>query len=355
MSRDIIEDSVDQSTIVRVLDATGQPVQDLDENTAGLALWYRRDGATKTAIAIASPNITALNDAHSDGGILHIDDGYYRLDVPDAAFAAGASEVVVGGAATGYVFQAARHSIVAGGSTPPTPAQVAAGAALAVAGDGTVTFQHDAGQTVYVAIFDAAGNVWDDADNTFTALGSATTPYLALTERSDAGGTGRSHYTATLPLGDINDGAAISCTLVAYKQAGGSPNLSTDSALSAPLPLIVEFSSLGLGEVLVQADLTVTSTSGTAVRLQVWLERNGVKLDVGTIDSGTTCSVDVREQGSASNLFTIAGTNADLQDRIFELEQSTPNFVDDRQYEVDASVVVDGVTYRTSHTLSVWG
>jgi hypothetical protein len=35
--------------------------------------------------------------------MLHIDDGYYRLDLPDAAFATGANEVVVAGGVTGMV------------------------------------------------------------------------------------------------------------------------------------------------------------------------------------------------------------------------------------------------------------
>ena len=67
---------------------------------ADFALSYRRDGA---AVSIALSNLTALTDAHSDGGIKEVGNGEYRLDVPDAAFAAGASKVTIGGTVDGGV------------------------------------------------------------------------------------------------------------------------------------------------------------------------------------------------------------------------------------------------------------
>lgn len=100
--RSIIKGSTDQSVIVRIVDATdGTPEQAVEHDTSGLALWYRREGgslATITPVALA-----AANSAHSDGGIEHIDDGYYRIDVPDAAVATGANGVLVGGSCTGMI------------------------------------------------------------------------------------------------------------------------------------------------------------------------------------------------------------------------------------------------------------
>jgi len=88
--------------VIRIVDkADGTPETGVVYNTSGIDLWYRREGATKTSITEAS--LSALNDAHTDGGILHIGDGYYRLDLPDAAVASGANGVVVGGAVTGMV------------------------------------------------------------------------------------------------------------------------------------------------------------------------------------------------------------------------------------------------------------
>lgn len=102
MMRPILKGSTDQSVVIRIVDSTdGTPETGVVFNTSGIDLWYRREGATRTSITEAT--LSALNDAHSDGGILHIGDGYYRLDLPDAAFATGANGVMVGGTVTGMV------------------------------------------------------------------------------------------------------------------------------------------------------------------------------------------------------------------------------------------------------------
>lgn len=100
--RAIVKDSTDQSVVIRIIDSTdGTPETAVEHDTGGIDLWYRREGATKTAITEAA--LAALDSAHSDGGIEHIGDGYYRLDLPDAAVATGANGVMVGGAVTGMI------------------------------------------------------------------------------------------------------------------------------------------------------------------------------------------------------------------------------------------------------------
>lgn len=100
--RPIKHGSTDQGVVIRIVDsADGTPETGVVWNTSGIDLWYRREGAVKVSITEAS--LSALNDAHSDGGILHIGDGYYRLDLPDAAFASGATGVLVGGTVTDMV------------------------------------------------------------------------------------------------------------------------------------------------------------------------------------------------------------------------------------------------------------
>lgn len=100
--RPVVKGSIDQSVIIRIVDsADGTPETGVVFNTSGIDLWYRREGAAKVSITEAS--LSALTDAHSDGGILHIGDGYYRLDLPDAAVATGANGVMVGGTVTGMV------------------------------------------------------------------------------------------------------------------------------------------------------------------------------------------------------------------------------------------------------------
>ncbi len=92
--------STDQEVKLRALDSsTGDAKEDLVYNSAGIALWYRRDGGAKTSISPAS--LGSVNASHTDGGFIHIDDGYYRLDGPDAAFAGGATGVLFGGTADG--------------------------------------------------------------------------------------------------------------------------------------------------------------------------------------------------------------------------------------------------------------
>lgn len=94
--------STDVSVVIRIIDAVdGTPETGVTSATSGIDLEYRREGAVVTNIT--ESDLSALNDAHSDGGMLHIGGGYYRLDLPDAAVAAGAAGVLVTGQITGMV------------------------------------------------------------------------------------------------------------------------------------------------------------------------------------------------------------------------------------------------------------
>lgn len=112
MSRPIKHGSVDQSTVVRIVDSTdGTPETGVTSATAGLDLQYRREGAA--AVALTESDLVAVDSAHADGGIKHIGAGYYRVDLPDAAVATGADGVLVFGTVTGMVVIAAYHPLVA--------------------------------------------------------------------------------------------------------------------------------------------------------------------------------------------------------------------------------------------------
>lgn len=94
--------STDISVVIRIIDSTdGTPEIGVVYNTSGIDLEYRREGAASTDITEAS--LAALTTAHTDGGFLHIGNGYYRLDLPDAAVAAGATGVLIHGTVTGMV------------------------------------------------------------------------------------------------------------------------------------------------------------------------------------------------------------------------------------------------------------
>lgn len=98
----VTKGSTDRSVTVDIIDATdGTPETGVVFNTSGIDLWYRRDGGARVAITEAT--LAALTTAHADGGFLHVSDGTYRLDLPDAAFATGANYVDFGGTVTGMV------------------------------------------------------------------------------------------------------------------------------------------------------------------------------------------------------------------------------------------------------------
>lgn len=103
MARPRLKGSTNQSVTVYIVDSTdGTPEEGVVHNTTGIAIWYRREGAVKVPLTLVT--LASASASHTDSGFLHIDDGVYRLDLPDAAFATGAGEVTIGGTvATGMV------------------------------------------------------------------------------------------------------------------------------------------------------------------------------------------------------------------------------------------------------------
>ena len=103
--------SADRSVVVTIIDSTdGTPETGVVYNTAGIDLWYRREGAAVSSITEAT--LATLATAHADGGFLTISHGEYRLDLPDAAFATGANYVDFGGTVTGMVVIGGRVRLV---------------------------------------------------------------------------------------------------------------------------------------------------------------------------------------------------------------------------------------------------
>ena len=97
----VTKGTTDYSCVIRIVDSTdGTPETGAAYNTAGIDLWYRRPQSAHTSITEATQT---EGGAHSDGGFVHISDGYYRLDLPDAAVATGVDYVDVGGTITDMV------------------------------------------------------------------------------------------------------------------------------------------------------------------------------------------------------------------------------------------------------------
>lgn len=98
----VIKGAADKSVRLQIVDSTdGTPETGVVFNSAGIDLWYRRQGGA--VVSITEATLAALTTAHTDGGFLHISNGLYRLDLPDAAFASGADYVEFGGTVTGMI------------------------------------------------------------------------------------------------------------------------------------------------------------------------------------------------------------------------------------------------------------
>lgn len=105
MSKQVVAlNQEDVSVRIRVLDdATGVPYTSMTAATTGHEIWYQRgfDLAAVTDSGSAADH-SGIGDAHTDWEFIHIKDGWYRVDVPDAAFAEGVGSVLVGMSGTGY-------------------------------------------------------------------------------------------------------------------------------------------------------------------------------------------------------------------------------------------------------------
>jgi hypothetical protein len=158
----VTKGSTDRSVVLRIIDeTTGVPETGVVFNTSGIALWYRREGAAKTDITEAT--LAALTTAHTDGGFLHIADGCYRLDLPDAAFATAANYVDVGGTVTGMIVIGGRVRLVDYSLEDSVRMGLTAlvGAALAT---GTVTTDAGNSATAFeTSLSETADNYWRDS------------------------------------------------------------------------------------------------------------------------------------------------------------------------------------------------
>lgn len=182
MQRMIKAGSTDKSLVIRIVDSTdGTPETGVTSATGGLALWYRREGGLKVAITPAS--LAALNDAHADGGILHISDGYYRLDVPDAAFAASADGVMIGGSVTSMVVIGTyiQLSAIAILSELPSAADVWTSATRTLTSYGTLVTDiwNAATRTLTSGGGASAAEVWTYGTRTLTSFGTLVAEIVA--------------------------------------------------------------------------------------------------------------------------------------------------------------------------------
>jgi len=147
--------------------------------TSGLAAYYVRNQSAPVAITLVTQTPTG---AWSSGGFAEISSslvpGVYRLDVPNAAFAAGASDVtIVVRGASGTNGAVLTVTLSSGGLTSAQTASAVWGASPSGYGDAT-TFGGVVNQTDSVVngidneVQDIAGNVWDELRSGHTTAGT---------------------------------------------------------------------------------------------------------------------------------------------------------------------------------------
>lgn len=182
---------------VRILDAsTGAPYTGATSATSGASFGYTRPGSTRTSISLS--DLAAVDSAYSSGGMKHIGSGWYRLDLPDAAIAAGVDGVLIDGAFTSYVV-VAPPVLLETTQTGDSYARIgAAGAGLTA--------------VPWNAAWDA--EVQSEAADALTAYAPAVAG-SAMTLASGA-------ITAAVIATDAIDADAISADAVAEIAAGGS-------------------------------------------------------------------------------------------------------------------------------------
>ena len=102
MAKSVLKGSTDVSVRMRFVDSTdGTPEEGVTATPGGLSIQYHREGAEPQELGVE--DLSSLDAEHSDAGMRHIADGYYRVDLPDAAFDTGANSVLITGKATGMV------------------------------------------------------------------------------------------------------------------------------------------------------------------------------------------------------------------------------------------------------------
>jgi len=329
MGRPIIKGSTDQSTVIRILDSTTfLPENAVEYNTGGIDLWYRREQETKTSIVEAA--LAALDSAHSDGGIELIGDGYYRLDLPDAAVAAGAGEnsVQIGGTITGMIVIGNEHALVdydpynavnmGMSALPNAAANAAGGMATSAAGGLNLDTIAD----------------WEDGERLDLLLDAIPTTAMRGTDNAALASV----------VGALNDVAAAgevtdADTLVQYiKQLInvliGAAGITTFPAEAAP------GDAVSLAEVIRAIHVDVTGLNGDAMRgtdgantttpptvgeIQTEMEENGASLldtirdQIGTAGDGLTALGDARIanlDATVSTRATPAQVNAEVVDAL---------------------------------------
>lgn len=120
LSFTVVKGATSTSVLVRLYNQISfVPQLSVSEATAGLVAKYWRN-TNAFDVSIAPVSLTDLSATYNSGGIKHIADGFYRIDVPNAAFtkAPGVNNVLITVTATGVISAGAMVTLVDGDRAP---------------------------------------------------------------------------------------------------------------------------------------------------------------------------------------------------------------------------------------------
>lgn len=305
--------AADQTVVIRIVDSTdGTPETGVVFNTSGIDLEYWIHGAN--AVTDITEATQTVSGAHTDGGFVHLGNGNYRLDLPDAAVAtAGAVEIM--GTVTGM--------IVIGGTvqiSPPVNVVSAAGVAWA---SGAITAASIATDAIGAA--EIAADAIGASELATDAIGAAEIAASAIgaSEIADGGITSTEFGTG-----------AITATVIAADAIGAS-----EVAADVSTELLTGLANLAVNVAQVSGDATAADT------FETWLD--------GT--TGPAAPLGIARQGTAQS-----ATSTTLV-----LDASAP-FADDTaigmtlwacgstQGYCQARAITDYVTSTDTATVDAW-
>jgi hypothetical protein len=253
--------TIDVSAIIRIIDSTdGTPETGVVFNTAGIDIQYEREFAVSVGITEAS--LAGLTTAHTDGGFLHMGNGYYRVDLPDLACAVGASSVLVHGIVTGMVVIACHIQLVAYDAFDTVRLGLTSlpGAAAEAAG-GMFTRGTGAGQINQPANGRIDVNAISMSGTTLTARDIGASVLL-----SSGTGTGQLSFTAGVVQSSMQQILGTTLTETAGQLAGGFKkwfDVATPSGTVNSIPGATAGASGGLFIAGTNAATTVTTSLTT--------------------------------------------------------------------------------------------
>lgn len=207
----------------------------------------------------------------------------------------------------------------------------------------------DESRTLYAAIFNEDGEVFDFDSDTFVALGlPPVDPYWPLEENVGTGGSGFSQYwfADPLDLARINPSAtAMAVRINVFDQAGGSEDLAADTVIQVSDLTIKGGELVGSGGAGMQCLFEpIYRPNDDTMKFTVALELNGEAIE---LDVAASCAIVIRQVNpvTGANLFSVSVSAPDANGH-FTLSKLAPNLSGDTStYRAIITIVNDGVTY----------